>query len=352
MSGTSGRPTGSATLRRPLTPMLAATVDVLPTGPGLAYEPKWDGWRAIAFRDADDVRLQSRAGRDLTRYFPDVIRSLHAAVPPDVVLDGELVVWAGGRTDFAQLQSRVTAGSRLPELVRRHPAHYVVFDLLVDAAGHSLLDRTLAERRALLTDLLRDAPAELVLCPQTTDATQAAEWMATWTRAGVEGVVVKRLGSRYEPGRRGWRKVRSRASTETIVGGVTGTVDDPDTLLTGRFDQEGRLRYMGRTHPLHGRQRRELAKLLQPAPPGSPTPWPRPLPPTWAGQLDGAEPLEYTPVEPTLVVEIEVDTAYEHHRWRHRVRYLRVRTEVPPMDLPRISAEGSSGPPEPLGPGG
>lgn len=341
MSGKRGRSTASGALRTPLTPMLAAAVDVLPVGPGLAYEPKWDGWRALAFRDGDDVRLQSRAGRDLTRYFPDVARTLRAAVPPEVVLDGELVVWARGRTDFAQLQSRVTAGSRLSELVRHHPAHYVVFDLLVDASGHSQLDRRLAERRALLADLLRDAPADLVLCPQTTDPTQAAEWMATWTQAGVEGVVVKRLDSRYEPGRRGWRKVRARTSTETVVGGVTGSADDAETLLTGRFDGQGRLRYMGRTHPLHARQRRELAHLLRPAPPGCATPWPRPLPATWTGQLDGAEPLEYTPVEPTLVVEIEVDTAYEHHRWRHRVRYLRPRLDLAVRDMPLLE-EGAA----------
>lgn len=341
MNGRQG-PAGTApgTLPTPLTPMLAAPAEALPTGPGLAYEPKWDGWRTLAFRD-DGARLRSRTGRDLTRYFPEIARSVGAAVPPDVVLDGELVVWSGGRTDFAELQRRVTAGSQLPELVRRHPAHYVVFDLLVDAAGHPLLDRRLADRRVALAELLADAPPDLVLCPQTTDPDLAAEWLGSWTAAGVEGVVVKRLDSRYEPGRRGWRKVRARTSTEAVVGGVTGTLDDPDTLLIGRYDQHGALRHMGRTHPLRAPHRRDLAGLLRPAPPDAPTPWPRPLPATWTGQLDGAQPLEYTPVEPTLVVEIEVDTAYEHHRWRHRVRYLRTRLDLSVADVPLV-AEGRS----------
>ncbi|WNM40149.1 ATP-dependent DNA ligase [Micromonospora halotolerans] len=332
-------------LRPPLTPMLAAPVAELPTGRQLAYEPKWDGWRALAFRDDSGVRLQSRAGRDLTGYFPDVARTL-GWLPAGTVLDGELIVWAEGRTDFALLQRRVTAGRGLAALVDRHPAHFVAFDLLSGPDGEPLLDVPLAERRRRLAALLGDAPAGLVLCPQTGDPAEAREWLRTWTDAGVEGIVVKRCDGRYEPGRRGWQKVRAHHTVETLVGGVTGPVSDPDTLLIGRCDERGRLRYLGRTHPLRRQQRRELAGLLQPtAAPGHP--WPQPLPGGWTGQLNPAPPLPYTPVRQDLVVEVEADTAYEHGRWRHRVRHLRPRLDLAADDLPPLT-DG----PEALGAGG
>ncbi|MFC0509073.1 ATP-dependent DNA ligase [Micromonospora costi] len=321
-------------LRPPLTPMLAAAVDAVPEGRGLAYEPKWDGWRALAFRRADSVFLQSRSGRDLTRYFPEIARAVRTAVPPGTVLDGELVVWQGERTDFALLQRRVTAGRRLTAVARAHPANYVLFDLLGAPPDRVLLDLPLAERRALLTDLLADAPASLTLSPLSTDVGQAMEWLRAWTAAGVEGVMVKTLDGRYEPGRRGWRKYRAWCSTEAIIGGVTGTADDPETVLLGRLDETGTLRYTGRSHPLRPHQRRELAPLLTPAGPGGPAhPWPQPLPAAWSGQLDRPEPLPYVPVDPTVVAEIEVDTAYEHHRWRHRVRFLRPRADLDASDV-------------------
>lgn len=320
--------------------MLATPVDTLPEGPGWAYEPKWDGWRAIAFCRAQGVHLQSRSARPLSNYFPDVTRVVRATVPAGVVLDGELIVWERERTNFALLQRRVTAGSHVLRMARDHPAHYVVFDLLRDVDGRELLEVPLSERRARLTDLLANAPAQLPLSPQTTDLAEAQEWLSTWTAAGIEGVMAKRLGSRYEPGRRGWRKLRARRTTEAIIGGVTGALHDPETLLVGRFDPAGRLRYTGRTHPLSAPQRRELALLL--APPGQGRsrggghPWPQPLPPAWSGQLDKPEPLPYTQVDPTVVAEIEVDTAFEHHRWRHRVRYVRPRLDLSIYDVPLL----------------
>jgi ATP-dependent DNA ligase len=320
----------------PLTPMLAAPVATLPIGPDLVYEPKWDGWRALAAREADRVRLTSRAGRDLTGYFPDIARVL-GSLPLGTTLDGELIAWAGGRTDFALLQARVTAGRQLAAFVRRHPAHFVVFDLLRAPGGESLLDRPLFERRDRLARLLQGAPPELVLCPQTTDADEASEWLRTWGDVGVEGVMIKRRDGRYEPGRRGWHKIRAYRTVETVVGGVTGAVNDPGTLLVGRFDARGRLRYLGRTRPLNRAQRRELAGLLTP---GTEHPWPQPLPARWAGQLNPAPPLAYTPVRPEVVVEVAVDTAYEHGRWRHPVRHLRPRLDLTPGDLP-VLIDGS-----------
>ncbi|MBM0237812.1 ATP-dependent DNA ligase [Micromonospora sp. ATA32] len=320
--------------------MLAKSVAAVPAGQGLAYEPKWDGWRAIAFRHDDGVYLQSRAGRDLGAYFPDVIDAV-ARVAPGVVLDGELVVWEGDRTDFSLLQRRVTAGAQREALARRHPAHYVVFDLLSAPPGLPLLDKPLAERRALLASLLTDAPAQLTLSPQTTDVGQATEWLHTWTAAGIEGLMVKRLGGRYEPGRRTWQKYRAYHTTEAIIGGINPDLGNPEILLLGRLDEHGRLRYTGRTHSLRPAQRGELVNLLSPyptAPSGPAHPWPQPLPASWTGQLDRPQPLPYTPVIPAIVAEIDVDTAYEHHRWRHLVRYRRPRLDLATGDVPPLDS--------------
>ncbi|MFI7209566.1 ATP-dependent DNA ligase [Micromonospora aurantiaca (nom. illeg.)] len=159
-------------------------------------------------------------------------------------MNGELIVWERGRTNFAQLQRRVTAGRGLLRLVHDCPAHYVLFDLLADAGGQVVLNLPLSERRARLERLLADAPTQLTVTPQTTDMRLVADWLLTWTvAAGIEGVVSKRLAGRYEPGRRGWWKFRTRIVTEAIVGGVTGSIRNPDTLLLGRFDRRGRLRY-------------------------------------------------------------------------------------------------------------
>ncbi|MFR9780745.1 hypothetical protein ACL02O_32465 [Micromonospora sp. MS34] len=180
-------------------------------------------------------------------------------------INGELIVWDRGRTNFAQLQRRVTAGRALPRLARDCPAHYVLFDLLADVSGQVLLDLPLAQRRARLEQLLADAPAPLTLTPQTADMRQVSDWLMNWTvAAGIEGVVSKRSAGRYEPGRRGWSKFRTRIVTEAIVGGVTGSISNPKTVLLGRFDRQERLRYTGRTHPLALEQAAELAAVLTP----------------------------------------------------------------------------------------
>lgn len=336
-------------LRRPVAPMLATPVDAVPEGPDLIHQPKWDGWRCIAFRETDGVYLQSRAGRNLTVYFPDITRAVRT-LPPGVVLDGELIVFQRGRTNFALLQRRVTAGRGLLSLVHECPAHYVLFDLLADAdadaGGEVILDLPLSERRARLEQLLVDAPTQLTLTPETTDMRQVADWLLNWTvAAGIEGVVTKRLTSRYEMGRRGWSKFRTRLVTEAIVGGVTGSIRSPVTVLLGRFDRRGRLRYTGRTHPLTGAQREELGGMLSPLHPlqhrraAVVHPWPEPLPASWSGQLERPEPLRYVQVEPTVVAEIDADVAFEHGRWRHRVRYARARRDMSVYDVPLLLGE-------------
>nr|WP_243704770.1 hypothetical protein [Micromonospora sp. KC723] len=222
------------------------------------------------------------------------------------------------------LQRRVTAGRDLPRLVSECPAHYVLFDLLADAGGQVILDLPLSRRRARLHRLLADAPTQLTVTPQTADMRQVADWLLHWTAAGIEGVVSKRLDGQYQPGRRGWSKFHTYRTIEMIIGGVTGSINDPAALLIGRLDRRGRLRYTGRTHPLRPTQRRELSNLLAPAHaqrPAGPVahPWPQPLPASWSGQLDRPEPLPYAPRS--------ADGRCRGRR-RHRIR-------TPPMAPPR-----------------
>ncbi|WP_233513393.1 ATP-dependent DNA ligase [Micromonospora craterilacus] len=306
--------------------------------PGAAAEPKWDGWRGTAFVDAKDVFLQSRAGRPLHPYFPDVCRHLAMTLPPGTVVDGELVAWESGRgrTSFGLLQRRVTAGRRLVEEIRRHPAHLVIFDLLQEA-GVEVLRLPLAARRARLARLLTDGPAELPLCPQTIDTGLALTWYDHGADAGIEGLVVKALAGTYRLGRADWIKIKKRISAEAVVGGVIGRLTDPIALLLGRFDhRDGRLRYVGRTVPLSTAQRRELGALLPVIAwrgPHQRHPWPQPLPAGWLGQFNRPPPIDYIAVEPVMVVEVSADIAWEHGRWRHPVGLLRVRLDLETADV-------------------
>ncbi|WP_345138116.1 ATP-dependent DNA ligase [Dactylosporangium darangshiense] len=332
-------------MRPPVEPMHAVAATELPAG--AVYEPKWDGWRCLAFVQPDRVALQSRHGRNLSPYFPDITRLLRG-LPAGVVLDGELVIWdpQRGRTNFVALQRRVTAGRRLLLEARDRPAHYVAFDVLADQAG-TLVDLPLHVRRARLEQLLAGAPPQLQLCPQTTDVDEAQAWAVDWEAAGVEGVIAKDPDGRYRPGDRpgrpGWVKVKTRSTTEAIVAGVTGSLSAPGVLLLGRYDAAGRLRYVGQTVPL-GDVGRDLGPgfvryVAQRRGEEIRTPWPQPLPAAWSGQLGERRPLPYIPVQPTVVVEVEVDVAFDEPvgRWRHRARYVRVRADLSVYDVRRAA---------------
>jgi len=320
-------------LTPPVEPMLASAVDRLPRG-ALAYEPKWDGWRVLLFRTADGVYLQSRTGKPLAGYFPEITRLARGHLPPGLVLDGELVIWepGRGRTSFALLQRRV-ATSPVREAYQ-NPAHLVAFDVL-QVDGSELLAAPLVERRAALVAALADRPPQLAVCPQTTDADVAREWLDAWTDQGLEGLVIKSLTGTYQPGRRGWRKLRRRHTTEAIVAGLAGS-----SLLLARFDADGRLRYAGRSAPLSPAERSVLDPLLVAPGPhrdgGINHPWPRPLPAGWTGHFDAARPLDYRQVVPDTVVEVRVDSAYEHTRWRHAVRFVRLRPDLAVLDVPLL----------------
>lgn len=323
--------------------MHAAPATELPAG--MLYEPKWDGWRCLAFIYQDRVVLQSRHGRNLSPYFPDVTRPLRATLFAGVVVDGELIVWdpARRRTSFVALQRRITAGRRLLAEARDRPAHYVAFDVLQDLGG-DLTGLPLIDRRARLERLLAVAAPHLQLCPQTANPDEARRWMTDWADAGVEGVLAKDPAGRYQPGRVGWAKIKTRNTVEAIVGGVTGTLTAPSVLLLGRLDANGRLRYVGQTHPIPPEMAAELGQALaryvaQQRGGPVPHPWPNPLPAAWSGQLGERRPLAYIPVQPTVVVEVQVDASFDEEagRWRHRAGFVRVRADLSVYDVARAA---------------
>lgn len=322
-------------LRIPAEPILAKPATDLRFPPHYVIEPKWDGYRALLARRADGrVQLRSRRGTDLTKAFPDITAAA-ADLPPDVLVDGELVVWEGARLAFERLQQRMNrAPATAARLAAETPAHMVAFDLLY-SGGVSLIARPYRERRQALEELF--AEHELgppwTLCPATTvdDTDTLREWL-TWTVVGVEGVVIKNPAQRYLPGAREWRKYRVRDTTEAVIGAVTGSRHRPETLLLGRLDADGRLHYAGRTTPLSPAAAAALDPLLLPARPHHP----------WEGRTFTAgwgsrEPLHVALAAPELVAEVDADVALDAAgRWRHPVRFLRPRPDLTPCDTPRF----------------
>jgi ATP-dependent DNA ligase len=318
-------------------PMLARVVEQLPRGPAgrYLYEPKWDGFRAIAFVDDDGgMQLRSRRGSHFNQAFPEVAQAVQEYLPPDTVVDGEIVRWTPeGRLDFAAVQRRNIAGRRSAELARTEPCHYIVFDVL-EARGQDLRPAPLIVRRQALEELFASVPpaATLTLSMLTTDADEACRWFRTLIVAGVEGIMIKPAGDPYRPGTRGWMKYKHRTTTEAIVGGVTGTLARPVTLVLGRYTADEQLRVVGRSTPLRPPVAQQIAPLLIPA--GPEHPWPDRLPSGWVGLYGKHEAVDYIRVRPDLVVEIEVDVATEHGRWRHPVRVLGPRPDLTPADVP------------------
>jgi ATP-dependent DNA ligase len=328
-------------IRRPVAPMLATAVEDVPGGADLLYEPKWDGFRAQAVV-SDDGRAEvySRNLTRLTFTFPETVRAIEAGVPPGTVLDGELVRWgATGRLDFSALQRRLSTGpARAAALARTEPVHFVAFDVLEARPHGDLRHRPLRERRAILEEVLRDAPGAglLVLCPQETSEGTARLWLELLPSQGIEGLVIKPAGSLYRPGARGWYKYRRRFETLAIIGGVTGSVAEPQGLILGRYVYEGGpLRVVGRTARPPAGMAAELAAVLTPA--GDEHPWPPELPPGWTGGLPKASPpTRYQRVRPETVVEIAVDAATDRdQRWRHLARVQRLRAELHPAYVPK-----------------
>ncbi|GLZ02815.1 ATP-dependent DNA ligase [Actinomadura sp. NBRC 104412] len=326
-------------IRGPVAPMLAATVEEIPAGEALAFEPKWDGFRVQVRVEAEGgVELYSRTCTRLTGSFPETVAAVGRHVPAGTVLDGELVHWSpAGRLDFEVLRQRLGLGPRrAAEHARRHPVTVAVFDVLETADEGDLRGRPLAERRAVLERLLAGVPGTdlVILTPQTTDRGEAELWLEVLPAQGIEGLVIKPLAGAYTSGTRGWMKIKHRRETLVIVGGYTGPVTAPTSLVIGRYFDDGVLRIAGRTGAPPADLRDELRAELEarsPAPPGHP--WPELLSPGWGPGRRA--PIPYQRIEPTLVAQVSVDIAEDRgRRWRHTARLLELRTDLTPADVP------------------
>jgi ATP-dependent DNA ligase len=245
------------------------------------------------------------------------------------VLDGEVVIWNGSRLDFGLLQRRmVTAPGRIGPVAAAHPASYVAFDLLA-AGGSDLREQRLSRRRARLEEVAEGWAPPMQLSPATTDPAEARRWFDDFRPAGVEGLVAKGAGTRYAPGRREWLKVKSWESTEVLAGGVIGTIERPSQLVAGRY-RDGEIVVVGRTSPLSPAQSAELAAVLTPA--GADHPWPERI---GTGAFGGGRlSVALTRVEPSVVVEVSADAALQAGVFRHPLRFVRVRPDLQPGDVP------------------
>jgi ATP-dependent DNA ligase len=317
-----------------LAPMEAETSAELPTGDAWLYEPKWDGFRCLAFRDGDRVELRSKAGRPLGRYFPDVVEALAALGARRFVVDGEVVIPAGDTLSFEALQLRLhPAASRVRRLVEESPAVLVAFDLLLGERGKPLLDRALAERRERLEAFAARFLAGsggVRLSPATRDASVARGWLDGGDR-GLDGVMAKRLDERYRAGERaGMVKVKNVRAVDCVVGGfrygqrsrVVGS------LLLGLYDRDGLLHHVGFCSTLSAPERERLTPRLEAlreppgftgSAPGGPSRWSR----------SSGRSTDWEPLRPERVVEV----GYDHFtggRFRHGTRFHRWRPDKPP----------------------
>jgi ATP-dependent DNA ligase len=317
-------------IQPPFAPMEARRVDEIPPGDEWQFEPKWDGFRAIAFRDGDEVALQSKAGQPLARYFPEVVEALRGVKAQKFVLDGEIVVPAGGRLSFDDLLLRIhPAESRIKKLAAASPAHFYVFDILV-AKGKLLLDEPIERRRAQLEAFFETIDHELLhLSPATTDRKVASRWFNELGAAGLDGVMAKHLGEPYHSGdREGMVKVKHLKSADCVVGGFRygeGT-ETVGSLLLGLYDGEGRLVYIGHTSSIKKSDREALTKKLEKLRGENPFEVRVPGGPSrWATERTG----EWVPLRPTLVCEVEYDY-FSQGRFRHGSKFLRWRPDKAP----------------------
>ncbi|WP_328492810.1 ATP-dependent DNA ligase [Streptomyces sp. NBC_00414] len=325
----------------PVKPMLAKSAARIP--PGMHYEAKWDGFRAIVFRDGDEVEIGSRNTKSLVRYFPELVEALRERLPERCVVDGEIVIARGGRLDFDALSERIhPAASRVKTLSERNPASFVAFDLLA-LADESLLDVPLSDRRALLETALSDSTAHVHVAPATTDIEVARRWFEQYEGAGLDGVVAKPLTLRYGQDERLMFKIKHERTADVVVAGYRLHKSGPvvGSLLLGLHDTEGTLQHVGVCAAFTMKRREELiaelAPLLMESAAGHPwAAWAEEsahesarlpgAPSRWTGKKD----LSWVPLRPELVCEV----AYEHmengERFRHMARFRRWRPDRTP----------------------
>jgi ATP-dependent DNA ligase len=338
----------------PLEPMLGRLVRELPRD-GYLYEPKWDGFRCIAFRDRDEVDLRSRHGRPLARYFPELVEALGAIATEHFVLDGEIVAVTELGFDFPALMTRLhPAASRVERLSQETPADLVGFDLPAIGAD-DLTPRRFAERRVLLERLLADVPRRLHLTPATEDAAVALDWIDHFQGAGIDGVMAKPLEQPYQPGVRAMIKVKPERTADCVLAGFRVLAGKPivASLLLGLYDGAGDLRHVGVASSFRESVRRELFEELAPGVvPLERHPWSRGFLLTGGptGRLPGAAGSwtpelgpDWAPLAPERVCEVAYDQL-DDHRFRHPARFRRWRPDREPRSctLDQITPAGTA----------
>jgi ATP-dependent DNA ligase len=314
----------------------------IPSGPEWEYEPKWDGFRCIAFRGGDEVELQSKAEKPLTRYFPEVVAALREVAAKKFVLDGELIVPVKNRLSFDDLLQRIhPAATRVEMLSRTTPARLVVFDLLVDDKGAELVSKPLEERRRRLESFYTEylsGNEGIVLSKATRDISVARGWLASM-RGQLDGIVAKRIDQPYMTGERAMQKIKTIRSADCVAGGFryasAGKI--VGSLLLGLYDEEGRLNHVGFTSSMTAKERKALTKKLEALiePPGFTGQAPS-GPSRWSTDRSA----EWKPLKPELVVEVE----YDHFtaRFRHGTKFLRWRPDKDPRQCTMKQVEFES----------
>ena len=329
----------------PIEPMLAKVADELPAGEGWLFEPKWDGFRAIAFRAGDRLYLQSRDLRPFDRYFPELRTPLLESLPARCVVDGEIVIAGERGLDFDALQLRLhPAASRVAKLAALTPALFVAFDLLAEGA-QDLRDLPQGERRARLERALAHTAAGIALTPVTTERQLANDWFHRFEGAGLDGVIAKHESTTYQPGKRAMIKIKHVRTADCVVAGFRwhkgGENERVGSLLLGLYDPEGRLHHVGVTSSFTADVRRQLAEELAPlrqeALAGHP--WR-----DWAAAVDGSarmpgaqsrwsagKDLSWEPLRVERVCEVKYDHL-QGDRFRHAATFLRWRPDKRPAD--------------------
>jgi len=335
----------------PLEPMLAKLSVEMPTGDGWLYEPKWDGFRAIVFRDGDEVYIQSRDLKPLERYFPELPPVLKANIPERCVLDGEIVIPGDDGLEFESLLLRIhPAASRVKMLAEQTPASFVAWDLLA-LGDEDLRSTPQADRRAAIERELRNAEPPVHLTPATRDVELARDWFERFEGAGLDGVVAKPLDAVYQPGKRAMLKIKHARTADCVVAGFRWHKNGPGThvgsLLLGLFDDGGDLHHVGITSSFSWDKREALAKELEPLRSDALVEHPWAEWASWAvhGAADASgtrmpgatsrwnrgKDLSWEPLRAERVVEV----AYDHlqgDRFRHATTFVRWRLDKQPAD--------------------
>lgn len=328
----------------PVQPMLAKSVKGVPKSGDYSFEPKWDGFRCLVFRDGDEVELTSRNTKPLTRYFPEVVAAIKEQLPERIVLDGELFVAIGDRLEFEVLQERIhPAKSRVDMLAEKTPAGFVAFDLLA-LGDESYLDKPFSERRTAMTEALTGLSGPIFLTRTTRDANEAEQWFEDFEGAGLDGVMAKPLAAAYEPNARTMLKIKHERTADVVVAGYrehkTSTPDHPllGSLLLGLY-ADGELQHIGVSASFTAARRAELIEELQPLVcPIEDHPWgrwsefltanPDRVPGTQSRWSAGKD-LGFTPLRPERVLEVKYDHM-EGRRFRHTAQFKRWRDDRDP----------------------